>query len=1048
MPKFCCGASFAQRGPGTNTGPSFGPCQCGNPVNVASGNGSVFRPRPFGISKMMPVDPNLQYRSTDPRVGLFGRGMSFTYDWFAPALSADAVRVIDPQGVQYILSREADGIFRSRSGHSRSIEMEVTATSFGRMLRLADGMRYDFDGAGRLLGIQDLAGNRTSFTLNAQGFPTSMTDSTGKAYAFQLVGAAPALRIARITDPAGRFVEFTYDTNQRLETYKDQGGGITRFQYDANHRVIKKIDPRLAETTYEYDAAGRTTREVLPEGGEHRFEYTTVGNTVTETRHTDPNGNVTTYRFNGLGYEVAIIDALGRATRLDRDPVTNLVRRKIDPAGRITEYTYNTRGDLIRAVDADGKQTVTEYDLRFRKPIRIENALGHVTTMEYDTEGNLAKSTNAETETTLVTYTATGLLQTVTDPLNRVTRFTYDAEGNFLTSINAANETLTRTYDAANRLFEFTDSLNRTTRFTHDGLDRVTETRDALQGLTKFAFDANDNITQITDPNNHAIERNVYDLRNRLKTRTDAKNKSTFYDYDLAGNLIRKTDRKGQITEYSYDKLNRVVQIRDHDNRITDYAYDLAGNLARISDTQSGDILMSYDPLNRLTEVITALGTVSYTYDAIGRRLTRVLSGGDVTSYTYDKANRLKSVTLRGKTAAYGYDAAGRLKEKVLPNGIKATYSYDDADRVLGIVYTKPDNSVVESMSYTYDASGRTTAKASGIASLQETAASAAYDEANRLTSLTLNGEVLTLAYDDNGNLISKSGPLSGTTTYQWNARNQLTGLSGPLANATFRYDAIGRRIGKTVNGIATGFIYDGAQAIAELKGSAVEVAYHLGLQIDEVLARYTALGDHTLLTDALMSISAQTGAHQAIENFYAYTPYGESLSVGGDDANALQFTGRENDVTGLYYYRSRYYDPVLKRFVSEDPTGVAGGLHLYSYVDGDPTNLNDPLGLKKVKPPKPPKAPNPYDDPLGDLPDPKDPNAFCDIWPAVCYGSKCIEWRCPPQGGTPPPNYCTATPPPDWWTYPPKQPTLLPNPFNPDKAGCICTKWKPTFGT
>jgi RHS repeat-associated protein len=581
----------------------------------------------------------------------------------------------------------------------------------------------------------------------------------------------------------------------------------------------------------------------------------------------------------------------------------------------------------------------------FRKPVRIENALNNVTLIEYNTQGNVSKFTNAENEATLFTYTAKGQLETITDPLSRVTRFTYDSNGNLLESTNPATETVTRTYDLANRLATVTDALNRTTQFTYDSLDRITEVRDAAQGLTKFAYDANDNVTSVTDPNNNPVERNLYDLRNRLIQKTDAKNLNTGYGYDLGGNLTSVTDRKGQVTTYTFDAVNRIASVTDQDGRATTYGYDLPGNLARISDTESGEILMSYDTLNRLTEVVTAQGTVQYAYDAIGRRISRTLSGGDVTTYTYDKANRVKTITLQGRTATYNYDLAGRLESKTLPNGINVAYQYDAADRVTSIAYTKPDATPIETVTYTYDVGGQRTQKALGGSALRETGFTATYDEANRLTSITLNGETFTVTYDNNGNLSSKSGPTSGTTTYTWNARNQLAAISGPAGSATFKYDALGRRIEKTINGNTTGFLYDGAQAIAELKGSAFDTVYHTGFAIDEVLARYGASGNKTLLIDALMSVIAQTNDAQSTDNFYAYTPYGEAQALGPDGGNSLQYTGRENDGTGLLYYRARYYDPVLKRFISEDPIGIGGGINLYIYVGGDPITYVDPNG-------------------------------------------------------------------------------------------------------
>jgi RHS repeat-associated protein len=75
------------------------------------------------------------------------------------------------------------------------------------------------------------------------------------------------------------------------------------------------------------------------------------------------------------------------------------------------------------------------------------------------------------------------------------------------------------------------------------------------------------------------------------------------------------------------------------------------------------------------------------------------------------------------------------------------------------------------------------------------------------------------------------------------------------------------------------------------------------------------------------------------------YEPYGEVTSTGSSD-NPYQYTGRENDGTGLYYYRARYYSPALKRFISEDPKGLSAGLNEYSYTHDNPVQRRDPSGL------------------------------------------------------------------------------------------------------
>lgn len=81
------------------------------------------------------------------------------------------------------------------------------------------------------------------------------------------------------------------------------------------------------------------------------------------------------------------------------------------------------------------------------------------------------------------------------------------------------------------------------------------------------------------------------------------------------------------------------------------------------------------------------------------------------------------------------------------------------------------------------------------------------------------------------------------------------------------------------------------------------------------------------------------------VGDVYAYSPYGETTTLGPDDGNSIQYTARENDGTGLYFYRARYYDPILKQWISEDTIGLGGGLNQREYVDGDPVSKSDPFG-------------------------------------------------------------------------------------------------------
>ncbi|HYB60847.1 MAG TPA: RHS repeat-associated core domain-containing protein [Methylomirabilota bacterium] len=197
------------------------------------------------------------------------------------------------------------------------------------------------------------------------------------------------------------------------------------------------------------------------------------------------------------------------------------------------------------------------------------------------------------------------------------------------------------------------------------------------------------------------------------------------------------------------------------------------------------------------------------------------------------------------------------------------------------------------------------------------------------------------LTYDANGNLTS-----DGTNTYTWSARNQLIAISGGVS-ANFQYDAFGRRVSKTV-APTTQFLYDGANPVQELSGTGVSANLLTGLGVDEYFQRADANGPANFLTDALGSTVALTGSSGSTLASYTYEPFGNTTAA-GSSTNPYQFTARENDSTGLYFHRARYYSAALERFVSEDPLGLRGsGPNLYAYVGNNPISFRDPLGLDK----------------------------------------------------------------------------------------------------
>jgi RHS repeat-associated protein len=181
------------------------------------------------------------------------------------------------------------------------------------------------------------------------------------------------------------------------------------------------------------------------------------------------------------------------------------------------------------------------------------------------------------------------------------------------------------------------------------------------------------------------------------------------------------------------------------------------------------------------------------------------------------------------------------------------------------------------------------------------------------------------ISYDLNGNMLS-----DGANVFTWNARNQVAALNG----VSPQYDGFGRRTKNLQN---TSFLFGGANAVRELSGSSATANLISG-GIDEIFSRADSTGSYTPLKDALGSTIALVDSSGNLVTQYSYDPFGNTIVSGSANSNTSQYTGRENEGNGLYFYRARYYSPLLGRFVSEDPLGFGGGgPNLYAYVGNDP---------------------------------------------------------------------------------------------------------------
>ncbi len=877
------------------------------------------------------------------------------------------------------LSRQSDGTYRA----TRSPEM---AGQIGRVnqdgsstLRDKSGTVRSFGSDGWIRSITDRTGNTVTIVRSGAQIQ-QIIEPGGRALTFQYAGGG----ISQITDPLGRTITYTYEPPTggyavpRLHTATNTAGGVTTYGYAGPYNIGTVTDARgITYLTNTYCSGTAcppdpaVVSQTQADSGVYTFDYVVTNRAITQATVTDPQGHATVHRFNGRSHDVVTVDGVGQQTRKTRDFTTNQVSEVRDPLNRLTKYTYDQAGNVNSILDPQQNPTIFEYETHFNRVTRITDALNQLTRFTYDPmNGNLLSTIDPLNHATNITYNQFGQPISVTDALNHTTTFEYNEVGDLIATVDPLGNRTLRFYDAVSRLLAIVDARGKGTQFTYDALNRVTQIHDAINGITAFTYDPNGNLLTISDAKNQ-MTTYTYDNVDRLATRTDALNRTESYQYDLVGNLTTFTDRKGQVTTFEYDALNRRIQATYADSTAT-FTYDTVGRLTKSSDTalDTGTIEFAYDVLDRLIQEATGQGTVSYQYDVLGRRTTLTVNGQQPTTYHYDAASRLTQVAQGSLMVGLGYDDANRRTSLSYPNGTSTSYTYDMASRLTNILHQGPSG-VIENLAYGYDAAGNrmSLTRSNAPASLLPSAvASATYDAANEQTSFA----GATFTYDANGNLTN-----DGVNTYQWDARNRLIGISGG-STASFSYDALGRRISKTINGASTQFAYDGNDIVAEIGGGAVGANYLRSLNIDEPFIRQMGTGNEYYHTDALGSSLTLSNGQGVSATTYTYEPFGKT-SVMGTSTNTLQFTGRENDGTGLYSYRARYYSPHENRFIAEDPilapltplsVGLCSKANMtiwllpsrlalatndgptkilagYTYITNNPLSARDPMGLE-----------------------------------------------------------------------------------------------------
>lgn len=649
---------------------------------------------------------------------------------------------------------------------------------------------------------------------------------------------------------------------------------------------------------------------------------------------------------------------------------------------------------------------------------------GNISNVQYDAGGNAIVSRDPNNVGQDCVYDSLGRRTQCTDTVGSVTKTGYDKAGQQITATDAKNKVTHYVFDARGRRRRETDRLNYPTEWEYDAAGNLLSLKDAENQVTAYGYnDAGQRITeQYPD---HVAGAALGSTGYGIIT----------FGYDPLGRRITKQDQQGDVTSYNFDMSGRMLTrgyvghasgpLAGQTNTDT-FTYDRAGRmLSGVKGRYNNTITFSYDDRGQQTqETLTTHGqtyTVGYQKNVLGQTTQLQYPDGSLVDRAYTNRGQLQAVNytpLAGavsSVATFTYDAGGRETARNLGNGLTTTRSYFADNQIQSIA-----TPTVETLTYTYDANKNPTSETrSGVmAPYSWTTGPSGYDDEDRRTnwsrtngdsqswnlspvhdwaSTTINGALQTRTHGPAHEILTMTGAqvspspatlqhdLKGNMTLDdrgcgmtWDFDNMMQSFAAngvtDLKNATYEYDAIGRRVAKNVaetgDTATTVFVQAGHQVACEYtptnSTTKCDRKYVYGKYIDEVLQfvnrEGTSEAQYWLHQNRQYSAYSVTSTIGVVTESYRYNSCGEVRCHGPNDNQKLRisrigvmvtFTGRMADMESCFqYYRNRMYSTGIGTFLGRDTEQYIDGSNLYAAyfaaagVDPHGTQLGLPGGL------------------------------------------------------------------------------------------------------